>query len=284
MYTGKVLYTVVTMLSESTSTSKHNVTEFIAKQKTHTMITLAARTLQKASRYDRQFAGIRVAISTPSHQLRNPPHHTAAMSSSSSARPPRIDKITPLATHEAKWIEFLKLDWTDQAGKPRVWEAAGRKTRGSSGVDAVAIMTILRHPSRAPATIIILQYRPPVDAICVEFPAGLIDKDETPEAAAERELKEETGYVGRVIGMSPTVVSNPGMSTGNMKLATVEVVLGEEDIPPEQKLDEGEYIELVIVPLTELYERLVAYSAEGKKVDSRLWHTAAGLQLSKQLQ
>jgi ADP-ribose pyrophosphatase len=129
-----------------------------------------------------------------------------------------------------------------------------------------------------------LQYRPPVDAICVEFPAGLIDAEETPEVAAERELKEETGYVGRVIGMSPTVVSNPGMSTGNMKLATVEVVLGEEDVQPEQHLEEGESIELVIVPLAELYEKLLAYSAEGKKVDSRLWHTAVGLHLAKQLQ
>jgi ADP-ribose pyrophosphatase len=245
------------------------------------MTSPVARTSLKVLRHHRQFAAFRAAISTPSYQLRNM-HHTTAMPSS--AQPPRIDKITPLPSHEAKWIEFLKLDWTDQNGKPRVWEAAGRKTRGSSGIDAVAIMTILRHPSRPPATIIILQYRPPVDAICVEFPAGLIDAGETPEEAAERELKEETGYVGRVIGMSPTVVSNPGMSTGNMKLATVEVVLGEEDSQPEQQLEEGEFIELVIVPLAELYERLVAYSAEGKKVDSRLWHTAAGLQLAKQLQ
>jgi len=245
------------------------------------MTSPAARTSLKALRHYQQFAALRAAVSRPSYRLENR-RYTTAMPSS--AQPARIDKITPLASHEAKWVELLKLDWTDQTGKARVWETAGRKTRGSSGVDAVAIMTILRHPSRPPATIIILQYRPPVDAICVEFPAGLVDAEETPERAAERELKEETGYVGRVIGMSPTVVSNPGMSTGNMKLATLEVVLGEEDSPPEQQLEEGEFIELVIVPLTELYERLVAYSAEGKKVDSRLWHTAAGLQLAKQLQ
>ena len=99
-----------------------------------------------------------------------------------------------------------------------------------------------------------------------------------------RELKEETGYEGRVINMSPTIVSNPGMSTGNMQLATVEVLLKEEDQPPEQKLDDGEFIQLVIVPLAELYDKLVAYSNEGKKVDSRLWHTAAGLHLAKQLE
>ena len=75
-----------------------------------------------------------------------------------------------------------------------------------------------------------------IGAICVEFPAGLIDAGETPEGPAERELKEE-GY-GTCDGMSPTVVSNPGMSTGNMKLATVEVVLGEENSQPEQQLEE----------------------------------------------
>ena len=45
---------------------------------------------------------------------------------------------------------------------------------------------------------IIVQYRPPVEAFCVEFPAGLIDEGESPEQAAVRELREETGYSGKV--------------------------------------------------------------------------------------
>ena len=59
---------------------------------------------------------------------------------------------------------------------------------------------------------VILQYRPPVEAVCVEFPAGLIDEGETPEQAAVRELKEETGYEGKVCGISPILSNQPGMT------------------------------------------------------------------------
>lgn len=47
------------------------------------------------------------------------------------------------------------------------------------------------------------QYRPPLDKICIELPAGLVDKGETAEQAAVRELKEETGYVAQALTTSP---------------------------------------------------------------------------------
>jgi len=65
---------------------------------------------------------------------------------------------------------------------------------------------------------VILQYRPPVDAVCVEFPAGLIDEGETPEQAAVRELKEETGYEGKVRDVSPSLSNQPGMTNANMQV------------------------------------------------------------------
>lgn len=54
-----------------------------------------------------------------------------------------------------------------------------------------------------PEIILQKQYRPPIDKVVIEVPAGLVDVGETAEQAAVRELKEETGYVGVVSETTP---------------------------------------------------------------------------------
>ena len=49
------------------------------------------------------------------------------------------------------------------------------------------------------------QYRPPINKVVIEVPAGLIDAGETPEQCAVRELLEETGYVGVAEQTSPVM-------------------------------------------------------------------------------
>src|SRR5579862_2809688 len=47
--------------------------------------------------------------------------------------------------------------------------------------------------------VLVRQYRPAVEARTLELPSGHVDPGETPLAAAERELTEETGYVASSI-------------------------------------------------------------------------------------
>jgi ADP-ribose pyrophosphatase len=117
-----------------------------------------------------------------------------------------------------------------------------------------------------------------VEATTVEWPAGLIDANETPEQAAVRELYEETGYRGTVVSTSPPVAADPGMTNANMCLCMMEVHLKEGEPEPEQHLDEGEDILRVNVPLAELFGRLEAWAKEGYVIAAKLYHWAAGVQ------
>ena len=196
---------------------------------------------------------------------------------------PIITKISDLPTSEAKWVTLKKIEYVDQVGKARTWEVAMRKTRAeSAGVDAVAIGNVLLHPSKPPSTMIVIQYRPPLDAYTVEWPAGLIDAGETAEQAAVREFKEETGYDCKVISMSPVQAADPGLSNANMQMAMVEVQLGENDPEPEQRLEDGEHITRIVVPLDQFYDRLVEYSKQDRTiVAAKLFHFAHGMQFAR---
>jgi ADP-ribose pyrophosphatase len=66
----------------------------------------------------------------------------------------------------------------------------------------VGIVAILEKSSGA-EIILQKQYRPPIDKVVIEVPAGLVDAGESAEEAAVRELREETGYIGVVSESSP---------------------------------------------------------------------------------
>lgn len=119
----------------------------------------------------------------------------------------------PLGLHDghANPQSASRIEYEDQAGKTRRWEAAQRTTRRANAeVDAVHIVALLQKPG-GQEILLQKQFRPPVNKICIEFPAGLIDEGETPEDCAVRELAEETGYVGEVLqdrrGIRPVMFS-----------------------------------------------------------------------------
>ncbi|KNE58958.1 hypothetical protein AMAG_03316 [Allomyces macrogynus ATCC 38327] len=180
----------------------------------------------------------------------------------------------------ANWVSLKKIEWVDPRGVARSWETAERTTR-SGDCDAVAILALLKGGSKPTETVLTLQYRPPVDKLCVELPAGLIDKGETAEEAAVRELKEETGYHGNVVRTTGIQVNDPGLTNANMKLCILDV---DRTLPdnrhPVATPEDGEFIDRRLVPVRELLAKLEAFQQEGLAVDARLMHLAIGLNLS----
>jgi len=59
--------------------------------------------------------------------------------------------------------------------------------------------------------IMVKQHRLGTDEATIETPAGLVEKGESPESAAERELREETGYVSQGLTLLMKLAVNPAI-------------------------------------------------------------------------
>lgn len=96
--------------------------------------------------------------------------------------------------------------------------------------------------------VLIRQYRHGIRAECLEIPGGIIDRGESPEAGAVRELREETGYVAERIRMLGRVRPNPAIQDNYQYCYVAE---GCRKVG-EPALDPFEHIEVALYPLADV--------------------------------
>jgi ADP-ribose pyrophosphatase len=161
------------------------------------------------------------------------------------------DREAPEVVWRGRFIEAKTL------GK---WEFVSR----TRGVSAAAIVAIDEGH-----VLLVEQYRVPIGARCLELPAGLVgdeEEGEEIEAAAVRELEEETGYrAARMIDLGRFHAS-PGMSSEGFTL------LRAEGLTRAGKGGgvAGEEIEVYRVALEAVPAFVAARRAEGVAVDSKV--------------
>ncbi|MDY6938775.1 MAG: NUDIX hydrolase [Cyanobacteriota bacterium] len=101
--------------------------------------------------------------------------------------------------------------------------------------------------------IFVRQYRHGVGEILLELPAGGFDRtQEEAQVAAARELTEETGYVAPELIKLATFYDNPVKDTNQIHLFLARDVVLEK----EQQLDRTEEIEVVLVPVSEVRNKI----------------------------
>jgi ADP-ribose pyrophosphatase len=96
--------------------------------------------------------------------------------------------------------------------------------------------------------VLVRQYRPPLERMELGLPAGLVEEGEKPEAAARRELLEETGYSGGEWEPLGSLASSPSLKDNWAYLFLARNV--EETSAPDP--DEHELVEVVKVPVEDL--------------------------------
>lgn len=112
--------------------------------------------------------------------------------------------------------------------------------------DCIAILAF----TEGQQVILTRQYRPGPKRILLEIPGGGMEPDETPLQAAQRELLEETGCEGDI----QFVTSN--VDCAYSTLTRYNFVATNCRFVADLKLDENEYIEVVLLPLSEFRQLL----------------------------
>ncbi len=141
------------------------------------------------------------------------------------------------------------------------WEYAAR----TGGIDAAVILAL----TDAGEIVLVEQFRVPHGARSIELPAGLIGDtgaDDSADAAAARELAEETGFVARDWQDIGRFATSPGMSSESFTLFRAT---GLTRTGPGGGV-EGEDIVVHVVPLVDLPDFLADKRRAGLIIDCRL--------------
>ncbi len=115
--------------------------------------------------------------------------------------------------------------------------------------------------------VMVEQYRHGLDEIFTELVAGVAEEGEEPMAAAQRELEEETGYIGGHWELNTVISANPG-SQNNLSYCFIA-----RDVKPVGKrhLDDTEDVAVKLLSRDEVLSLLVSDTMKQALMAASLW-------------
>ncbi|MCI8497482.1 MAG: NUDIX hydrolase [Clostridiales bacterium] len=114
------------------------------------------------------------------------------------------------------------------------------------------------------------QFRYPYGKVILELPAGKLDRGEDPLDCGRRELREETGAVGREYVFLGENYPSPGYCAESIYLYATRI-----DHFEEQQLDENEFLDVLRIPLSEAVRMCFSGDLPDAKTQLAVLKTAA---------
>ena len=183
--------------------------------------------------------------------------------------------------------------------------------KNNYNIYAINIIPIIKYSQKPKKLIIVSVFRYPINKLCLEFPAGFMDKTDIDSSsedfsnaikkAALRELEEETGYKGDFICNTSkyfgknnnleeelktggNIFFDPWKSSDNAIQCIVEINGDQAMNKKEQKLDDTEYIKVYEIEIKDLmdfiYEKM---NKEQCGVSSELYNFVLGLNFNNKI-
>ena len=151
----------------------------------------------------------------------------------------RTKKSVLLETRVVSVNEYESTSPSGELGKYIVMDAP----------DWLITIPVLENPNRF---IMVKQWRHGLNALSTEFPGGVIDKNEKPEEAAVRELKEETGYIAQKLELLGSFSPNPAIMSNKVHcFAAYDLVA-----TGKQNLDNDEYVNYFELSEEEVFAKM----------------------------
>ncbi len=166
---------------------------------------------------------------------------------------------------KGKWLSIKRARYRTASGEEVEWEVVERSREET-------IIIILARLVPSGRYILLKQFRAGINQPVLAMPAGCVHPGDDLRHQAVAELKEETGYRGEVVEMSPRLKINPAVMDCDVHVFEMEVDENNpENLHPRQELEPAEEIEVILKKREEIRGYLLAESARGSAVDLACW-------------